>query len=235
MQSNTHSRKVVQTPAELAPFIDHTLLRADATQKEIERLCAEALRCKFKGVCVNSTYVERVATLLQGSGVLTVSVVGFPLGAMLSAAKAFETELAVKCGAQEIDTVIALGALKSGDFKHCEDDLCTVIRAAGGAPVKVIIETGLLSESEIVSACQISEAAGATFVKTATGFLGRGASIDDMRLMRATLSPRMQIKASGGIKSFAQACELIATGADRLGTSSGVALVSGNGVPANGY
>lgn len=234
MQSTNEPSTDVKAPSELAPFIDHTLLKAEATAVDIDKLCDEALRYRFKGVCVNSIFIGQVANRLKGSSVVPVSVVGFPLGAMLSEAKARETELAVLAGAQEIDTVLAIGALKAGDTRYAEADLKTVVRAAGQAPVKVILETGLLTNEEIALACRISESAGAHFVKTATGFLGRGASLDDIHLMKKSCSPRMKIKASGGIKTFKQARELIHAGAHRLGTSSGVALVSGSAAGA-GY
>jgi deoxyribose-phosphate aldolase len=224
----------LKAPAELAAYIDHTLLKAEATAADIEKICAEAITHKFKGICVNSTFIGLVAIRARGTNVLPVSVVGFPLGAMLPAAKARETDLAVQSGAKEIDTVIALGWLKSGEWKRVEEDIAHVVRAAGGVPVKVILETGMLTHDETVRACQVSESAGAAFVKTATGFLGRGASLDDIKLMRATCSAHMKIKASGGVKTFAQARELILAGADRIGTSSGVALVTGSAAGA-GY
>ncbi|MCM2280319.1 MAG: deoxyribose-phosphate aldolase [Bdellovibrionaceae bacterium] len=228
MQStNSPASGSISGPSDLAAFIDHTLLKADATVADIERLCDEALQFRFKGVCVNSVHLPRVAARLRGSTVLPVCVVGFPLGASLSEVKAAETRLAIEAGAAEIDTVLAIGAIKDRNSVLAENDLRAVVTAAEGRPVKVILETGLLSVDEITLACRLSEAAGAAFVKTATGFLGRGASLEDIRLMKASCSPRMQIKASGGIKTFEQARDLIHAGAHRLGTSSGVALVSG--------
>lgn len=235
MHSNNVPNRGPEAPADLAPYIDHTFLKAEATAAEIDQLCDEALKYKFKGVCVNSIHIARAAKRLQGSDVLPVSVVGFPLGAMISEAKAFETEKAVQAGAREIDMVIALGALKAGDWNFVEADIRNVVIAAGkAASVKVILETGLLSDPEIVHACKASQNAGALFVKTATGFLGRGASIDDVRIMRGALEAKTLIKASGGIKTFAQAQALIQAGAVRLGTSSGVALVTGKAAGA-GY
>ncbi len=227
MRSNNEPSNEANHSADLAQFIDHTLLKAEATAADIDRLCEEALRFGFKGVCVNSVFIARVSERLHGSSVLPVSVVGFPLGAMLSDAKAHETALAIEMGATEIDTVISLGALKAGDFAFVEADLRAVVAAAGPVPVKVILETGLLSADELARACSISENAGAAFVKTATGFLGRGASLEDITRMKAACSPRMRIKASGGIKTAEFARDLIRAGAHRLGTSSGVALVSG--------
>lgn len=227
MHSTTRPNRDIRAPSDLAAFIDHTLLKADATLADIDRVCDEAIRHQFKGVCVNSVFIAHVAKRLKGSGVYPVSVVGFPLGAMLAEAKARETELAANAGAKEIDTVIAIGLLKSGEWKRVEEDIRLTVLAADQIPVKVILETGLLTNEEIIQACQVSEAAGARFVKTATGFIGRGATLDDVRLMRKSVSPSVFIKASGGIKTFDQACEMIRNGADRLGTSSGVALVTG--------
>ncbi len=227
MQNSDQAPMNLHSPAELAPFIDHTLLKPTATAADVEKTCAEALRFNFKGVCVNSAFVELVVSNLRGSSILPVSVVGFPFGACLSEIKARETERAIQLGAREVDMVIALGPLKSGDWRRVEEDIRLVVAAAAKVPVKVILETGLLSQSEIVQACKSSESAGAAFVKTATGFLGRGATLDDVQLMRSSVSAKMQIKASGGIKTFQQARELLRAGAQRLGTSSGVALVSG--------
>ncbi len=209
---------------ELSRTIDHTLLKPEATLAQIEILCAEARQHHFKAVCVNSGYVKAAAHLLQGSDVLVASVVGFPLGAEISAAKAFETDLAISHGAAEIDMVIRIGALKEKNFALVEADIRAVVKAAGPAPVKVILETGLLETQEIREACKMAEVAGAQFVKTATGFLGRGALLDDIEIMKASCG--LQIKASGGIKTFEQAQAFLKAGATRLGTSSGVALIS---------
>lgn len=226
----------ISRPIDLAPLIDHTLLKAEATADDISRLCDEARKHRFKAVCVNPVFVRLAHQSLAETGVLTASVIGFPLGAHLAKVKAIETELAVADGAAEIDMVLRIDLAKSGDWRGVEADVSAVVKAAGPALVKVILETGLLSNDEIISACKASEAAGAAFVKTATGFLGRGASIDDVLLMRKSCSPHVKIKASGGIKSFAQAKALVEAGAERLGTSSGVFLVSGDGAaPATGY
>lgn len=214
-------------PAELAAYIDHTLLKADAVASDIERLCQEARIHAFKAVCVNPIHVRRTRELLAGTSVLTASVIGFPLGTSLSRVKAIETENAIRDGASEIDMVLRLDLAKEGRWTEAEADIAEVVKAAAGGVVKVILETGLLTPEQIVSACQASENAGAAFVKTATGFLGRGATIEDILLMRKSCTPRVQIKASGGVKTFAQAKALIEAGATRLGTSSGVALVSG--------
>lgn len=223
MQSTTS----VKTPADLAPFIDHTLLKPEATLKDIEKLCEEAKRYSFKAVCVNPIFVKATRGFLAGTNVLTASVIGFPLGTQVSRIKALETEIAIADGAKEIDMVLRLDLAKAGQWKAAEDDIAAVVKAAGGNIVKVILETGLLTNDEIVQACRASEKAGAHFVKTATGFLGRGASVEDVHLMRKSVTPNMEIKASGGVKTFAQAVAMIEAGATRLGTSSGVALVTG--------
>jgi deoxyribose-phosphate aldolase len=209
---------------QLAQYIDHTLLKPEATLVDIERLCREAREHLFKAVCVNSSYVAAAAKYLAGSDVLVASVIGFPLGVEISSAKARETELAIAAGAREIDMVIRIGAIKEKNFALAEADIRAVIAAAEKNAVKVILETGLLTNDEIIAACKISEAAGATFVKTATGFLGRGAALEDIALMKS--ATRLQIKASGGIKTYDQALAFINAGATRLGTSSGIALIN---------
>lgn len=214
------------TPSDLSAFIDHTLLKADATSEDIRRLCQEAITYKFKAVCVNPNFVNLASQLVKGSGVLVASVVGFPLGAHLSAIKEQETAIAIHDGASEVDMVIRLDLVKENRWPDVETDIAAVVRGAKGNTVKVILETGLLSVEQIAQACRASENAGAHFVKTATGFLGRGATIEDIELMRKSCAPHMQIKASGGVKSFEQAKALIASGATRIGTSSGVTLVS---------
>jgi deoxyribose-phosphate aldolase len=229
MQGTIHS------PTDLAPYIDHTLLKADACEQDIARLCMEALKNQFKAVCVNSTFVSLTREYLSRSNVLSAAVVGFPLGAHLTYVKALEAELAVADGASEIDMVLRIDLVKTQQWRAVEADIAAVVKASGTAIVKVILETGLLNTEEIVGACKASEGAGAAFVKTATGFLGRGATIDDVRLMRTSCSTAVKIKASGGIKTFAQAADLIANGADRLGTSSGVFLVSGDSAGSGGY
>lgn len=220
---------------DLASYIDHTLLKPDATETDIRRLCEEARHYKFKAVCVNPVFVKQTRKWLRTSPVLSVSVVGFPLGASLTRTKALEAELAVHDGAAEIDMVIRLDLLKERRWKKVERDISEVVKASGPAPVKVIIETGLLTESEIIRACKCSEAAGASFIKTSTGFLGRGATVEDVQLIRKSCSPTMKIKASGGVKSFEQALALIDAGADRLGTSSGVLIVNGQEAPNGTY
>lgn len=211
----------------LAAMIDHTLLRPDATAAEIGRLCQEALDYRFASVCVNGFWAPRCRPSLEGSGVKLCCVVGFPLGAMAPAAKAFEAAEAVAAGAGELDMVINLGALKSGDAEAVERDIRGVVEAARGRAVKVILETGLLTEAEKILACRISQRAGAAFVKTATGFVpGSAATAEDIALMRRAVGEGMGVKASGGIRSREAAELMVANGASRIGTSSGIAIVT---------
>ena len=213
---------------DLAKLIDHTLLKPEATGAEIEKLCAEARQYGFWSVCINTSWVSRCRDLLRGSGVKVCCVVGFPLGAMDSRSKAYETREAIANGADEIDMVINIGALKSKDYALVEKDIRAVIQAARNKTTKVIFETGLLTDEEKVIACELSKKAGATFVKTSTGFVkGSVATAEDIALMRKTVGPRMGVKASGAVRSLADAEKMIANGATRLGTSSGVAIVTG--------
>ncbi len=218
----------------LAPYIDQTLLKPEATLSQILKLCENAKAHHFYGVCVNSFYVGDVHKALQESHVQTVGVVGFPLGAMLSSAKAFEAEQCVRLGAQEIDMVLPIGALKEKRFSVVQADISTVVKASDGALVKVIIETSLLSEEEKKTACHLAVEAKAHFVKTSTGFNGGGATISDIQLMRSIVGPSIGVKASGGVKTKEFAWQLIAAGATRIGTSSGIELVSGHEV-TGGY
>jgi deoxyribose-phosphate aldolase len=228
----------ITTFADLAPLIDHTLLKPQVTSQEIERLCHEALTHHFKAVCVNPVFVALARQTLNEvakSPVLIASVIGFPLGASQSSVKAHECELAIKDGANEIDMVMRIDYAKEGRWNLLRDDIAAVVKAAAGSAVKVILETGLLSTDEIAQSCRAAAEAGAAFVKTSTGFLGRGASVEDILLMRKSCGPNVKIKASGGIKNFAQAVALVEAGADRLGTSSGVLLVTGHAVGEAGY
>ena len=214
------------TPREMAQYIDHTLLKPEASCAAIDKICDEAVRHGFKAVCVNSGYIARVADRLENKNVAVCSVVGFPLGAVHTAVKAFEAQTAVECGARELDMVLNIGALKSADIKTAEADIRAVRQAAGtGTVLKVIIETLLLTEEEKIQACKISKDGGADFVKTSTGFAGGGATGADIRLMRRIVGSEMKIKASGGIKDWQTACAMIKAGADRIGTSSGVVIV----------
>jgi deoxyribose-phosphate aldolase len=218
------------TGAEMAQYIDHTLLKPEANRAALDTLCDEAVSFGFKAACINSGWVAYVAEKLKGTDIAVCSVIGFPLGAMGSAAKAFEARQAVEDGAQELDMVLNIGAMKSGDLKTVEDDI-QAVRLEANRPVvlKVIIETCLLTNDEKVKACEISQHAGADFVKTSTGFSTGGATREDVILMRKVVGPRMGVKASGGIKDFETAAAMIAAGATRIGAGAGVAIVSGAG------
>ena len=209
----------------IASYIDHTMLKADADENTIRRYCREAREQGFRSVCVNSYRTALVHEELKGSGVLTCTVVGFPLGAMSPEAKAFEAKKAVMDGASEIDMVINIGALKDKDYDTVRNDIKGVVEASKPAIVKVIIETCLLTDEEKVKACELSVEAGAAFVKTSTGFSTGGATIDDIKLMRRTVDNRAQIKASGGIRTREDAEALISAGADRIGAGNGMLLL----------
>lgn len=218
-----------------AKYIDHTLLAMNATEDQIRKLCDEAKEYHFYSVCVNSGYVPLAASLLKGSDVKVCSVVGFPLGAMLTSAKAFETEMAVKAGAQEIDMVINVGWLKSNDWQAVKNDIEAVFNACGDVPLKVILETCLLSKDEIIKVCNICKEIGVAFVKTSTGFSVSGATVEDVKLMRETVGDKMGVKASGGIRDRATAEKMVEAGATRLGASAGIAIVSGNETSSGNY
>ena len=211
-------------------MIDHTLLRPEASKEQIQKLCLEAAEYGFHSVCVNSSYVYYCAGLLKGTDVKVCTVIGFPLGAASTAAKAAETRAAVSDGAGEVDMVIHVGMIKSGDWDYVRQDIASVVEAASGrAIVKVILETCLLTKEEIVEACKICKEAGADFVKTSTGFSTGGAREEDVSLMRKTVGPDMGVKASGGIRSLEDAARMVKAGADRLGTSSGIAIAKAAG------
>ena len=216
----------------LARMIDHTLLKPDATQKEIEKLCAEAKQYAFASVCINPSYVKLCAKLLRDTNIKVCTVIGFPLGATSSAVKAFETDNAIKDGAHEVDMVINVGMLKSGEHKYVEEDILSVVNSAhsSGVLTKVIIETGLLTDEEKVEACLLAKKAGADFVKTSTGFSKGGATIGDIALMRKVVGPELGVKASGGVRSREDALALIASGANRIGASASVKIVIGEKV-----
>lgn len=219
---------VVNVPADVARYIDHTLLKPEATRREIEQLCEEAIQYHFYSVCVNSHWVDFCARMLRGKDVKVCCVVGFPLGAMDSRSKSFETRNAIENGASEIDMVINIGALKSGELKDVEEDIRWVRRACRSTTVlKVIIEACLLTDDEKVLACEISKKAGADFVKTSTGFSKGGATAADIALMRRVVGPKIGIKAAGGVRSFEDAKTMIASGATRIGASASVKIVSG--------
>ena len=214
--------------AKLARMIDHTLLKPDATIQEIENLCAEAIHYGFASVCINPAYVKLCADLVRDSHVKVCTVIGFPLGATSSAAKAFETERAIKHGASEVDMVINIGMLKSGEYDYVEHDILAVVDTAHRLKVlvKVIIETGLLNDDEKIKACALAKHAGADFVKSSTGFVKGGATIEDIALMRKVVGPELGVKASGGVRSRKQALDLLASGATRIGASASVMIVT---------
>ncbi len=207
-------------------MIDHTLLKPDATKEQIVKLCKEAMEYKFGAVCVNPSYVELCKEMLKDSNVKIATVIGFPLGANTSEVKAFETLDAINKGANEIDMVINIGALKSGDYSKVKDDIMAVVQASNKrAIVKVIIETCLLSDEEKAKACHIAMEANADFVKTSTGFGTGGATVEDVKLMKSIVGNKLEVKASGGIRDVETAKEMLDAGATRLGTSSGVKII----------
>jgi deoxyribose-phosphate aldolase len=212
---------------DIAKYIDHTILKPEATIEEVKKLCREAKEYNFASVCVNACYTKLVSTELRGSDVKTCVVVGFPLGAMTKEAKVFETTQAIENGATEIDMVINVGALKDKNYALLKEDIETVVNAARGkAIVKVIIETCLLTDEEKVKACEISKEAKADFVKTSTGFSNGGATKEDIALMRKTVGPDLGVKASGGVREYKTAMDMINAGASRIGASASIAIVS---------
>ncbi|HIG12212.1 MAG TPA: deoxyribose-phosphate aldolase [Planctomycetes bacterium] len=217
----------------LGATIDHTLLKADATAAAVDTLCAEALQYQFASVCVNGTWVKRCAEILAGSGVMTCTVVGFPLGASAPEVKAYEARRAIEDGACEVDMVINVGALKSGDDDFVRRDIGASAEVCHktGARLKVILETCLLNDEEKVRACRLAREAGADFVKTSTGFSSGGATLEDIALMRRTVGPGMGIKASGGVRDTEGAEAMLAAGATRIGASASIAIVGGTSTP----
>jgi deoxyribose-phosphate aldolase len=213
---------------EMAQWIDHTLLKAEATEEEIIHICKEAKDNHFASVCVNPVWVSTAYKMLRGSKVRVCTVVGFPLGATYPEVKAAETRLAIEKGADEIDMVINVGALKSKKYEFVEKDIRAVVRAAGRRIVKVILETCLLSDDEKVEASRIAKRAGAHFVKTSTGFNKGGATVKDVALMRKTVGSHMGVKASGGVRSYEDACKMVEAGASRIGASASVEIVGNN-------
>lgn len=210
---------------QLAKYIDHTILKADATTEKVEQICQEALKNNFASVCINSCNVPLAAKLLKNSSVKVCTVIGFPLGAVSTAAKAFETEDAIKNGAEEVDMVINVGRLKDKNYEYVKQDIKAVVNAASGkALTKVIIETCLLTDEEKVTACKLAKEAGADFVKTSTGFSTGGATAKDIKLMRETVGNDMGVKASGGIHSYEDAMAMIENGASRIGASASIAI-----------
>ena len=215
--------------ADLAGMIDHTLLKPEATVAEIEKLCSEAKKYGFASVCINPSYVSLCAKLLKGTEVKVCTVIGFPLGATSTASKTFETEQAIRDGAQEVDMVMNVGMLKSGEFEYVENDIFAVVSTAKRYRMlsKVIIETGFLTDEEKIKACILAKRAGADFVKTSTGFGKGGATVGDIALMRRVVGTAMGVKASGGVRSREDALAMVASGADRIGASASVKIVSG--------
>jgi deoxyribose-phosphate aldolase len=222
-------------PTDLAKLIDHTLLKPDATRDEVVKLCEEARKHRFASVCVNTTWVPLAKALLAGTDVMVCAVVGFPLGAMLPTAKAYEARDAVRAGAKEIDMVINLGALKSRDYETVFEDICRVVKASAPAGVKVILETGLIDQEQKIIGCTLSKLAGAAFVKTSTGFAKGGATVEDIELMRRIVGTDVGVKASGGVRTAEDAVKMSQAGANRIGASASVAIVTGTASTSKGY
>ncbi|OGV54291.1 MAG: deoxyribose-phosphate aldolase [Lentisphaerae bacterium GWF2_52_8] len=216
-------------------MIDHTLLKPVATRDEIKELCDEAIQYHFASVCVNPANVPLAAELLRGSDVKVCTVIGFPLGATTTTAKVMETKDCIAQGAEEIDMVMNIGALKSRDYETVKKDIARVKEATGGKILKVILETALLTNEEKVKACLLSKEAGADFVKTSTGFGPGGATVEDIRLMRQTVGPHMGVKASGGVRDLENTVKLIAAGATRIGASASIKIVKGIKSEGKGY
>ena len=219
----------------LNKYIDHTVLKADTSKDKVQQIIDEAIQYDFMSVCINPTWVSFAAKQLATTDVKVCTVIGFPLGANTSAVKAFEAADAIKHGADEVDMVINIGAAKDGDWDLVESDIQAVVDASGDVLTKVIIETSLLTDEEKIKACQAAVRAGADFVKTSTGFSTAGATVADIALMRQTVGPDLGVKASGGVRSIADAQAMIEAGATRLGTSNGVDIMKGNVADGNGY
>ncbi|SNS28383.1 deoxyribose-phosphate aldolase [Tropicimonas sediminicola] len=211
--------------ADLASYIDHTLLKPDARPEEVETLCSEAVEFGFKAVCVNPIFVPLVTACLKGSAVDPCAVICFPFGADPTPIKVAEAAWVVEHGAREVDMVIPIGLLRSGEHSAVRDDIAAVKEACGDALLKVIIETALLTDAQKETACRLSKEAGADFVKTSTGFAGGGATVEDVALMRRVVGPEMGVKASGGVRTTEDARRMIAAGATRIGASSGIAII----------
>lgn len=225
-----------EVPADMAKLIDHTLLKPEASREEVVKLCEEARKHRFASVCVNTTWVPLCKAMLANTGVMVCAVVGFPLGAMTPAAKAYEAREAVRQGAREIDMVINIGALKSKDYETVFEDICRVVKASAPAGVKVILETSSLTHDEKVIGCALSKLAGAAFVKTSTGFAKGGATVEDVALMRQLVGSDVGVKASGGVRTAEDVVKMAAAGANRIGASASVAIVTGGGdAKSKGY
>ena len=219
----------------LNKYIDHTVIKADTPKAKVQQIIDEAIQYDFMSVCINPTWVSFAAEKLAATDVKVCTVIGFPLGANTSTVKAFEAAEAIKNGADEVDMVINIGAAKDGDWDLVESDIQAVVDASKDVTTKVIIETSLLTDEEKVKACQAAVRAGADFVKTSTGFSTAGATVADIALMRQTVGPDLGVKASGGVRSIADAQAMIEAGATRLGTSNGVDIMKGNVADGNGY
>jgi len=226
MSATNKYPNITENGLKLISLIDHTNLRPEATESDIRRLCEEAMHYKFKAVCVNLCRAQLACSILKTSGIAVATVTGFPLGAVSTLQKVKETAEAAVTGATEIDMVMNVGYLKDKEYRKVKEDIHAVVLAANGRPVKVILETCLLNEEEKITACKLSAEAGAHFVKTSTGFSLSGATEADIRLMRNTVGPKMGVKASGGIKTTETALKMVAAGANRLGTSAGVQIVT---------
>ena len=226
---------VCAVPADLAKLIDHTLLKPEAVRDEVVKLCAEAKQHRFASVCVNTTWVPLCKALLSGTDVMVCAVVGFPLGAMSPTAKAYEAREAVRQGAREIDMVINIGALKSRDYETVFEDICRVVKSSAPAGVKVILETSALDTEQKIIGCTLSKLAGAAFVKTSTGFGKGGATVEDIELMRRIVGGELGVKASGCVRTAEDVLKMAAAGANRIGASASVAIVSGEKSSGKGY
>jgi deoxyribose-phosphate aldolase len=219
-------KRLIERPRDVAGFIEHTLLKPEATHQAISKLCGEANEYGFRGVCVNPLFVKEAKAQLSRTGCLVVAVVGFPLGASLTKTKAQEAHAVIECGADEVDMVIPVGLLKAGDSRQVFEDIRTVVEASELVPVKVILEMCLLDEYQKVMGCILAERAGAACVKTSTGFVKGGATVEDVSLIKRVVGDRLAVKAAGGIRDFQSARAMIEAGADRLGCSASVAIVS---------
>jgi len=217
--------RMIYNSKNIASIIDHTLLKADATEKDILKCCEEGKKYGFASVCIQPCYVKLAAEALKGSGVRIATVVGFPLGANLTSVKAFEAARAIEDGADELDMVLNIGALKQGNAGYVEEDIKAVVKVADGAVVKVILETCYLTDEEKVLACKLSKNAGAHFVKTSTGLAAGGATVEDVALMRRTVGQDIGVKASGGIRTLEGLKAMVEAGANRIGTSAGVKIL----------
>ncbi len=233
--SSTPNSTINDKEKSLSKMIDHTLLKPDTTTKELMKVCEEARKYNFATVCVNSSNIPLVARQLKGTDVKAIAVVGFPLGSMTTQSKVFETREAVRNGAREIDMVINIGALKSKDYAIVQNDIEQVVKAASPHKVKVILETTKLTQEEKIISCALSKAAGAAFVKTSTGFGGGGANVEDVTLMRKIVGHNMEVKASGGVRTQEDAKAMISAGADRIGASASISIVTGKKAKAGNY